>query len=312
MKSAASRVCSLLVLMALSLVGCAGGVPVEDYDAAVAALSAAEDNVDAAEAEADGLRSDVESLMVERDRALAELTTLESTCGEVMCGESAQAAWDAMWARHERIRVDVPERGALLDLAPWMIFPEPPTWLDECTLCSVQLKPDLDGEERVCIIESPAGDTLVSIREAEGLISMNCSGGGRDYAMTVTTGKDRRIVQQIMKADEDYAQLEWVGPEGMERFVAIYNGIEYTSYWPENEGEYENVYESFVRWNRDVGNVGGLISDEDRPLMMIGLGNLKGLPYAGLTLTDAEALKMAAADLVFGVPTGSLQLRSAT
>ncbi|MCK5586477.1 hypothetical protein KAJ02_10440, partial [Candidatus Bipolaricaulota bacterium] len=219
---------------------------------------------------------------------------------------------DAMWARHERIRVDVPERGLLLELAPWMIFPEPPTWLDECTLCSVQLAPDLEGQESVCIIESPAGDMLVSIREAEGLISMGCRGGGADYEMTVTTAKDRRIVQQIMKADGDYAQLEWVGPEGMERFVAIYNGIEYTSYWPENKGEYEKVYESLVRWNRDVGNVGGLISDEDRPLMMIGLGNLRGLPYAGLTLTDAEALKMAVADLVFGVPTGSLQLRSAT
>ena len=305
MKSAVSRACGLLVLMALSLVGCVGGVSVEDYDAAVAALSAAE-------SEADGLRGQVKNLTAEHDKALRDVASLESQLDGVTCGESAQDAWDATWARHERIREDVQERGFLLELAPWMIFPEPPAWLDECTLCSVQLAPDLDGQESVCIIESPAGDMLVSIREAEGLISMDCSGGGRDYAMTVTTGNDRRIVQQMMMADKDYAQLEWVGPEGMERFVAIYNGIEYTSYWPENKGEYEKVYESLVHWNRDVGNVGGLISDEDRPLMMIGLGNLRRLPYAGLTLTDAEALKMAAADLMFGVPTGSLQLRSAT
>ncbi|MBN1855551.1 MAG: hypothetical protein JW846_01200 [Dehalococcoidia bacterium] len=312
MKAASPRVLCLLLLLLLACAGCAGGISVEDHDAALADLAAAQADATAAEAEVDALRSQVEALTAERDEALSDVASLEMQRGEMTCGESAQDAWDAVWARHERIRVDVPERGALLDLAPWMIFPEPPSWLDACTLCSIQLKPDLDGEERVCIIESPEGDMLVSIKDAEGLISMSCRGGGADYDMTVTNAGDRRIVQQMMMVDEDYAQLEWVGPEGMERFVAIYNGIEYTSYWPANKLEYDKVYESFVQWNRDVGNEGGLIRDEDRPLMMIGLGNLRGLPYAGLTLTDAEALKMAIADLVFGVPTGSLQLRSAT
>ena len=135
---------------------------------------------------------------------------------------------------------------------------------------------------------------------------MTCLGGSLDYEMTVTTGKNARIIQQIFTAGEDYAQLEWVGPEGMERFVALYNGIEYTSYWPANEGEHEPVYKSFVDWLHEVGADGGLIRSEDRPMMMIGLGELRGLPHAGLTLSDAEALKRAAADLMFGVPQGSL------
>jgi len=312
MKAAASRVLCLLVLVSTVSVGCSGGVSVEDHEAALADLAAAEETAAAAQAELDGSRDEVKDLTAERDGALRELAALETQCADMTCGESAQDAWDATWARHERIRVEVPERGFLLELSPWMIFPEPPTWLDMCTLCSVQFPPDLEGHERVCIVESPDDDMFVSIREAEGLISMTCRGGNGDYSMTVTTGNDRRIIQQIFTAGEDYAQLEWVGPEGMERFVALYNGIEYTSYWPENKGEYEKVYESFSRWNRDVGNVGGLIHDDDRPLMMIGLGNLQGLPYAGLTMTDGEALKMAAADMVFGVPTGSLQLRSAT
>ncbi len=174
------------------------------------------------------------------------------------------------------------------------------------TLCSVHLSENPDEQDSVCIVESPEDDMLVIVQELEGLVLMNCRGGSLDYEMTVTTGKNGRIVQQMFTAGEDYAQLEWVGPEGMERFVAIYNGIEYTSYWPANEGEHEPVYRSFVDWVYGVGADGGLIRSEDRPMMMIGLGELRGLPYAGMTLSDAEALKRAAADLMFGVPQGSL------
>ncbi|MCK5213484.1 MAG: hypothetical protein KAQ74_06110, partial [Dehalococcoidia bacterium] len=117
MKAAALRVFSLLALASLVVVGCAGGATAEEHDAVLAELTAAESRAAAAEAETDGLRSDVGSLTAERDRAMAELTALQSTCGEVMCGESAQDAWDATWARHERIREDVPERGLLLELA---------------------------------------------------------------------------------------------------------------------------------------------------------------------------------------------------
>jgi len=296
----------LLSVVALLSAGCSTGVPAADYDAAVAALDIAEERADAAEAGADELQTRIDALTDERDAALGEVGALEKQLTEMSCGESAQDAWDATWARHERVRLDVPERGALLELAPWMIFPEAPTWLADTTLCSVHLSEDPDGQDSVCIVESPGDDMVITVQESEGLIAMDCRGGSLDYAMTVTTGKNGRIIQQMFTAGEDYAQLEWVGPEGMERFVAIYNGIEYTSYWPANEGEHEPVYKSFVDWLYEVGADGGLIRSEDRPMMMIGLGELRGLPYAGLTLSDAEALKRVAADLVFGVPQGSL------
>jgi hypothetical protein len=301
--------CGVLLLMslvALPSAGCSPGVPAADYDAAVAALDVAEERADAAEAEAGDLRSSVDALTDERDAALSEAAALEERLSEMSCGESAQEAWDALWERHERVRIDVPERGTLLELAPWMIFPEPPPWLADTTVCSVHLSEDPDGQDSVCIVESPGDDMVITVQESEGLIAMDCRGGSLDYAMTVTTGKNGRIIQQMFTAGEDYAQLEWVGPEGMERFVALYNGIEYTSYWPAKEGEYEPVYKSFVDWLYQVGADGGLIRPEDRPMMMIGLGELRGLPYAGLTLSDAEALKRAAADLMFGVPQGCL------
>jgi len=294
---------SVLVLLSA---GCSPGVPAADYDAAVAGLDAAEDRADAAEAEADDLRSRVDALTDERNAALGETAALGEQLSDMICGESAQDAWDATWARHERVRIDVPDKGALLDLAPWMVFPEAPPWLADTTLCSVHLSEDPDEQDSVCIVEAPEDDIFIAVQESDGLVSMTCRGGGLDYAMTVTSGKDDRIIQQMFTAGEDYAQLEWVGPEGMERFVAIYNGTEYTWFWPERESEYIPFYESFVDWLRDVGADGGLVRSEDRPVMMIGLGELRGLPYAGTTLSDAETLKRAAADLMFGVPQGSL------
>ena len=296
----------LVSVVVLLPVGCSPGVPAADYDAAVAGLNAAEDRADAAEMEADDLRSHIDALTDERDAALSAASAMEEQLSDVSCGESAQDAWDVTWARHERVRIDVPERGALLELAPWMIFPEAPPWLSDTTLCSVHLSEDPDEQDSVCIVESPGDDMLIIVQESEGFVLMTCLGGSLDYEMTVTTGKNGRIIQQLFTAGEDYAQLEWVGPEGMERFVAIYNGIEYTSYWPANEGEYEPVYRSFVDWVYAVGADGGLIWSEDRPMMMMGLGELRGLPYAGMTLSDAEALKRAAADLMFGVPQGCL------
>ncbi len=306
MRSASGGVLLLIAVVTLLSAGCSTGVPAADYDAAVAALDIAEERADAAEAGADELQTRIDALTDERDAALGEVGALEKQLTEMSCGESAQDAWDATWARHERVRLDVPERGALLELAPWMIFPEAPTWLTDTTLCSVHLSEDPDEMDSVCIVESPGDDMVITVQESEGLIAMNCRGGAVDYAMTVTTGKNDRIIQQIFTAGEDYAQLEWVGPEGMERFVAIYNGIEYTSYWPAKEGEHEPVYKSFVDWLYEVGADGGLIRLEDRPMIMIGLGELRGLPYVGLTLSDAEALKRAAADLMFGVPQGCL------
>jgi hypothetical protein len=153
---------------------------------------------------------------------------------------------------------------------------------------------------------------LVKVRVEEHLVSMLCLGGESDYDYTVTTGSDGRIVQQMFVAGDDYAQLEWVGPEKMERFVALYNGIEYTNLFPVNAGEHEKMYDSFVDWVFDVGADGGLIQESDRPLAIVGLGQLRGLPYAGLTLSEPEALKRAFADLMFGIPAGSLPLRSAS
>jgi len=306
MRLTSGGVLLLMSVLVLLSAGCSPGVPAADYDAAVAGLDAAEERADAAEAEADDLRSRIDALTDEWDAALSEAAAQEEQRSDMSCGESAQDAWNATWARHERVRIDVPARGTLLELAPWMIFPEAPDWLAETTLCSVHLSQDPDEQDSVCIVESPEDDMLITVQESEGLVSMTCRGGSLDYAMTVTTGKNGRIIQQMFTAGEDYAQLEWVGPEGMERFVALYNGIEYTSYWPANEGEHEPVYKSFVDWLHGVGADGGLIRSEDRPMMMIGLGELRGLPYAGLTLSDAEALKRAAADLMFGVPQGCL------
>ena len=254
---------------------------------------------------AEELRSRLETA----EAALAECRDEGQTTG---CGESALAAWDATWKRHERIRKDVPERGLLLDMAEWMVFPGPPDWLEGATVCSIDVEPGTQMHESYCLVEAPGGEMLVSASTDDGVVSMLCKSGATHYGLTVSTGDDGRIVQQMFVAGDDYAQLEWVGPETMERFVAIYNGIEYTNYWPVNEGEHEAVYDSFVDWLAEVDIEGGLVAEADRPFIVVGLGELRGLPYPGLTLSEPEALKRAFADLMFGVPMGSVPLRSAT
>jgi len=295
----------------LSTSGCAGGVPQEEYDAAVSERDAADARATAAEVELSRLQDSVGTLEDDLAEAQDALSDCLAASSDTSCGEAAADAWEATWKRHERIRQDVPERGKLLDLALWMVFPEAPGWLDRTTICAVELEPDRDGLDSYCLIEAPDGDMLVKVRVEEHLVSMLCLGGESDYEFTVTTGNDDRIIQQLFVAGDDYAQLEWVGPEKMERFVALYNGIEYTNLFPVNQGEHEEMYESFVEWVEEVQNDGGLIREADRSLVAIGLGQLRGLPYAGLTLSDSEALKRAFADLMFGVPAGSLPLRSA-
>jgi len=301
----------LVFVAALAVSGCAGGVSQQEHDAALSDLDAAEARAEAAEAavsQMEEMLEDSESELVETQNSLSECLAVGSGAS---CGEAAAEAWESTWKRHERVREDVPERGKLLDLAPWMVFPEAPDWLGETTVCAVELQPDKDGADSYCLIEAPDGDMLVKVRVEDHLVSMRCLGGESDYEYTVTMGNDDRIVQQIFTAGDDYAQLEWVGPEKMERFVALYNGIEYTNLFPVNQGEHEQMYKSFVEWVFEVGADGGLIRENDRPLVMVGLGQLRGLPYAGLTLSESAALKRAFADLMFGIPAGSLSLRSA-
>ncbi|MBN1153215.1 MAG: hypothetical protein JXA58_08385 [Dehalococcoidia bacterium] len=302
----------LTTVAATCLSGCAGGISQEVYDAAVSGRESAETRADRAESELSALQDSCAGLETELDVANDSLAQCLEHDSAESCGESTLEAWEATWKRHERIRQDVPERGHLLDLAPWMVFPEAPDWLGDTTICAIELEPDKDGTDSYCLMEAPEREMLVKVRVEESLVSMLCLGGESDYVYTVTTGNDGRIVQQMFMAGDDYAQLEWVGPEKMERFVALYNDIEYTNLFPVNEGEHEKMFDSFVDWVFDVGADGGLIRESDRPLAIVGLGQLRGLPYAGLTLSEPEALKRAFADLVFGIPAGSLPLRSAS
>lgn len=311
MRRRSFTVACLAGIAVLAASGCAGGVPQAEYDSAVSERDDAQARADSAEAEVSSMEDSIEGLEAELARAHESLAQCLAADSDATCGEDAADAWESTWKRHERIRQDVPERGKLLDLALWMVFPEAPDWLDRTTLCGVQLEPDKDGVDSYCLIEAPEGEMLVKVRVEEHLVSMLCLGGESDYQFTVTTGSDDRIIQQMFVAGDDYAQLEWVGPEKMERFVALYNGIEYTNLFPANAGEHEAMYDSFVEWVDEVGATGGLIREADRSLVIVGLGQLRGLPYAGLTLSDSEALKRAFADLMFGVPAGSLLLRSA-
>jgi hypothetical protein len=303
---------SLVCVAAFGLAGCSGGVSQDDYDAAVSGRESAETRAEKAESELSVLQGRFSELEAELEAAEVSLAQCLESDSAVSCGEATLEAWEATWKRHERIRQDVPERGHLLDLASWMVFPEVPDWLGDTTTCAIVLPPDEDGADSYCLMEAPDNEMLVKVRVEERLVSMLCRGGESDYEFTVTTGDDGRIVQQLFVAGDDYAQLEWVGPEKMERFVALYNGIEYTNVFPVNEGEHEKMYDSFVDWTFDVGADGGLIRRSDRPLVIVGLGQLRGLPYPGLTLSESEALKRAFADLMFGIPAGSLPLRSAS
>jgi len=306
----APMACGLVIVVATLVGGCASGVSQEEYDAAVSALEEAEAREQGAVAQLDLELERAEELQGRLETAEAALAQCREEGQRPGCGESALAAWDATWKRHERIRQDVPERGLLLDLAGGMVFPAPPEWLEGSTVCSIEIEPGTQMHESYCLVEAPGGEMLVNVSTDDDVVSMLCKGGATHYGLTVSTGDDGRIVQQMFVVGDDYAQLEWVGPETMERFVAIYNGIEYTNYWPVNEGEHEAVYDSFVDWLAEVDIEGGLVAEADRPFIVVGLGELRGLPYAGLTLSEPEALKRAFADLMFGIPMGSVPLRS--
>ena len=300
----------VLVLCAAVVVGCAPTVPQSDYDATVGELEAAqaevsdlEDELSSAEDAVDDVSKDLESCQEARDEALDQVAALEMQIQDFECGSSPVDAWNAARQRHEAVMSATPNAGALEDLAPWISFPNPPSWLEDVTVLSAVIEERPSGIESACIVQSPEGSMLVTAIETPQFVSMTCRGGEQNYEMTVCLDGEGEILEEFFAADETVGHVIWTGPVRSQTMTAMYNGEEYSAPWPVYEEEVVPFFESFVDWTYDVNADGGMIRSADMHMVIVGLGELRGPPEGDeIAINWGGVIKRAVSDVCCGVP----------
>lgn len=302
--------CILALGISLLFFGCAPTVPQSDYDAAVSELDAAQSEVSDLEAElasaedaVDDVSKDLESCQEARDEALDQVAALEMQIQDFECGSSPMDAWNAARQRHEAVMDATPSADAIEDLAPWIRFPSPPTWLEDVTVLSAVLQERPSGVENACIVQSPEGSMLVTAIETPDFVSMTCRGGEQNYEMTVFLDEEGEILEEFFAADETVGHVIWTGPKRSQTMTVMYNGEEYSAPWPVYEEEVVPFFESFVDWTYGVNADGGMIRSTDMDMVIVGLGELRGLPEAApLSGTWGPIIKHVVSDVMCGVP----------
>ena len=274
---------AMALLLALSLVvgGCAAGVSQGEYDSVVAEQDAAQTEIASLEAEIEDLNAQIEALTT---------ATL------------AEEAWDRSQQRHMTVMQNIPFLDELVELAPWVEFPNKPAWLDSAQVCSAVLVDEPPAYEAVCLITLPDQQMFVRLSDYNGVTSMICQGGDLDYEITVTQDENGNITEEMIKAGESWSVLSWTEKEGEEIFTANVDGEVFEVLWSDEPDEFADFCSEFVGWLETINKAGGLITPSDQPLVILALGEMSKPPRAEFVVNWGGVARRAVSDLCCGVP----------
>ena len=152
----------LMLVFSLVLGGCAPAVPQEEYDSVLAELTAVQAGIADLQAEIEDLSAELETLPATTAALQDNIADLEAKIEEVCArpeapvpATSAAEAWDRAHQRHTAVMQNIPFADELVELAPWIEFPDKPAWFDSIRLCSAILVEETEGWEGVCIATAP-------------------------------------------------------------------------------------------------------------------------------------------------------------
>jgi cell division protein FtsB len=314
---------AVVLLLASLLVfnSCASEVSQEEYQALVADLDAAQAKIANLEAQiADintqqeeqiaQLNAQIETLTSERDAAQTEIANLEAQVQDLSAQVEAltstapiEEAWERAKERHTSVMSGIPFLDDLLDLAPWVEFPDKPAWFDSAQICSATLADKAEGYEGACLVKSPGQQMLISVYEADEVVSMFCLGGSLDYEMTIILDDTGNIIEEFFSAGDTHCSITWSEEGGEEFFSANMNGEVFQVLWSEDIDDLATFCADFTGWLQSIDKAGGLILPSDQDLIILGLGELKGaLPPPVPLSIKGEIIKRAVSDICCGVP----------
>ncbi len=313
----------LLLASSLAISGCNTWVSREDYESVTDELSTSRAEMEKLQAhiaeiekeqelQVARLNEQVGALTTERDTAQTRIDELEDQLNypEVWAKTESvllmEAAWNRAAERYKTMTGIAPILDNLWNVAPWLKFPDKPTWFDSARICSKMLSDEFYPYKGLCIVEAPGKQMFITVSESAYILSAIYQGGSQDYEMTVVLDGNGTITQEILKTGDTECLLTWETGVTGDIFTADINGAVYQIQWSDDPENFASFCANFVSWLESIGRSGGLISPSDRNLMLLGLGKLQEPARTPAQLRRNEIFKRAVSDICGGVPQTSL------
>jgi len=296
---------ALSLALSLVLLGCTTGVSQEEYDSVMDEVNAAQDEIAGLEAERDAHQDEIAGLEAERDAAQAEAARLAAEIEDLdpsLATQAVEEAWDRAQQRHNMIMQEIPFLDELEEIAPWIRFPDKPTWFDSARVCSTVLADDPVAYEGVCIVITDTQQMLVRLSDFDSVTSMICQGSSVDYEITMVRNESGKIIQEMMRTGESSIVLDWVDTGIDEIIIANVNGEIFEAPWSEEPDYALSLFSDLADWLETIDMTGGFIKPQDQPLVIIALGELRKSSYDIISLDIIEILQRAVSDFMEGVP----------
>lgn len=303
---------AFLLVASLVLIGCAAGVPQEQYDLAVAERDAAQSQTTVLQDQIADLNAQIDTITSARDTAQAQVADLEEEINDLNDqiddlttpteAPSVEAAWERAKNRHTAIMEGIPFLDELEEMAPWIRFPDKPAWFDSAKVCSTVLVDDPTAYEGVCIVTTNTQQMSVSLTDIGGVTSMICRGGSVDYEITMSRNENGEIIQEMMRAGESLIILNWIDTGIEEIFSANVNGEIFEAPWSEESDYLVSLFSDLASWLETINMSGGLIKPSDQPMLIIALGELRNPYNTMLAIHWTEILRRGVSDFFEGLP----------
>lgn len=313
----------LLLASSLAISGCNSWVSREDYESVTDELNTSRAEIEKLqthitdmekeqELQVARLNEKIEALTAERDTAQTRIDELEDQLNypEVWAETESvllmETAWNRAAERYKAMTDIIPILDDLWNVAPWLKFPDKPTWFDSARISSIMLADEFYPYKGLCIVEAPGKQMFITVSESAYILSAIYQGGSQDYEVTVVLDENGSITREILKTGDTECLLTWETVVTGVLFTADINGAVYQIQWSDDPENFASFCANFISWLESIGRDGGLISPSDRNLIILGLGKLQEPAHTPAQLRRNEIFKRAVSDICCGVPQTSL------